>query len=198
MAGATFNPLHTQTSSTFCVSFLQTKPCSCKRSDWARGQTQGQLAAPVPVAVSLPVPDEGGQVAGELLLAGRHRGGPGPEGGQALPGVHAADALGTGQDMSDPSTSESINPPRGDLGLPRTPSAIPTAAPCWPRPPCSGVLLAQGNCTRGFRWPTSSVRFVGITKSYKQILSLAGFLYLEGTREFLTSLSQSRSMSTGE
>lgn len=56
-----------------------------------------------PVPVSLPVPDQGGQVAGELLLAGRDCGGPGPEGGEALPGMDTANALGTGQGMSDSS-----------------------------------------------------------------------------------------------
>lgn len=56
---------------------------------------------PVPVSVSLPVPDEGGQVAGKLLLAGGHGRGPGPERGEALPGMDTADALGTGQEMSD-------------------------------------------------------------------------------------------------
>lgn len=57
------------------------------------GTNAEAAGSPSPCPVSLPVPDQGGQVAGELLLAGRHRGGPGPEGGEALPGVDAADAL---------------------------------------------------------------------------------------------------------
>lgn len=64
--------------------------------------------------MSLPVPDQGGQVAGELLLAGRHRGGPGPECREALPGMDAADALGTGQQVSDSNKPfETVNQHRG-------------------------------------------------------------------------------------
>lgn len=78
--------------------------------------------------MSLPVPDQGGQVAVELLVAGGDRGGPGPEGGEALPGVDTADALGTGQGMSDSNSLWNHQPPQRGVGA----SQDTLSYPRWP------------------------------------------------------------------
>lgn len=166
--------------------FCKLTPCSCKR-----GQTLSQVPspAPVPVPMSLPVPDEGGQVAGELLLTGRDRGGPGPEGGEALPGMDTADALETGHGRNE---SKSLwiqfNPSittQGTLSHPHS---------CSPLASLLRASTGRGELHLGFLFANE---LCVVCREHKQLLSLAGFLYLKGTREFLTSLSQSRSMSTG-
>lgn len=151
-------PLRAQTSNTFlCFLSANETPAAANALTEHGDKPRASCHPQSPVPVSLPVPDQGGQVAGELLLAGRHGGGPGPEGREALPGMDTADALGTGQERSDSNKplKQSITT-EGNCASPGHPQLSPQLLPTGHDPPCSGVPLAEGSCTRGFCWATNS------------------------------------------